>query len=266
VMYAGAALMCGMYLRTSRFYSFAYIEVGFVAALLAMHAVRTRPFRSALAFALAVLVFVIVEVVPTRGRWPLSPTMVMTMASYTLDTPLLRAYAPGLFNRLHGGRRRPATAEESAEDWRVGLLTFPANMFRRLFGPFPWILPSDWHFKVLQAGQYYLFPGMLFWYAILPFVGMGLAVTWLRFRRRQERSFGIILLWCFVVIYFAQYLTINLSYRQRDIMLPVLLVFAWIGYDWAIPGRAGRRWYAGYWTGLGSVAVLHLIVRAVMGA
>lgn len=145
-------------------------------------------------------------------------------------------------------------------------LSFGANVFRRLYGPFVWILPEDWHFKALQAGDYLLYPGMLVWYGLLPLIVVGLGATAGRIAARTETRFGVVFLWCFTAIYFAQYLVINLSYRQRDVMLPVLLFFAYLGLPDATHLARWRSRYVGYWLVLALLAGGHLLVRAFLRA
>jgi hypothetical protein len=180
----------------------------------------------------------------------------------------LRHYAFGLFDRVQA--RRPMTergprAEEDDGSWRARLISYPVNIVRRMYGPFIWIPPGDWSFRTLQAGDYLLYPGMLVWYALIPAVVIGLGVAGMGLVRRSTNH-GLAMLWFYCVVYFAQYLSINLSYRQRDVTLPVLLAFAWLGGEWAVRQEGWTRWYAGYWLLLAAMAAGHLIVRAVIGA
>ena len=265
--FAGVAFVCAMYLRTSRFYAFAYIEVAFVAALIILRHRGAWPYRSVVGFAASALIFLTVELLPTKALWPVAPAMIASMASYTLDTPAMRAYAPGFFDRLQGrgaarGARK-APGETPPEEWRAGLLSIPANAFRRLFGPFPWIPPDSWRFRALQTGQYYLFPGMVIWYALLPVIAAGLVRSAAAVWRGTEQHFGLLLLLIFTLVYFAQYMAINLSYRQRDVMLPLLLIFGWKGLVWARSTTWASRWYRVYWMALGMLAAAHTAVRAV---
>jgi len=127
-----------------------------------------------------------------------------------------------------------------------------------------WILPTDWRFQALQAGDYLLYPGMVVWYGLLPIVVVGLCVTGFQIVKRTEMRFAMVLLWMFTAVYFAQYLAINLSYRQRDVMLPVLLFFAWTGFVWMRRDERWRGWFAKYWMVLGLVAALHLLARGIL--
>jgi hypothetical protein len=280
--YFAGGLVIALYLRTGRFYSFAYLELAFLAAVAFMMILRITVFQRALAAALVVIIFLVGEVVPARASWPPSPLMIASNVSYVLDTPAMSQYATGLFDRwrLSSGRMNSGPAgdkgpimvpvhigPESGPFALLGTaLSFGANVFRRLYGPFVWILPEDWHFKALQAGDYLLYPGMLVWYGLLPLIVVGLGATAWRIATRTETRFGVVFLWCFTAIYFAQYLMINLSYRQRDVMLPVLLFFAYLGLPDATHLARWRSRYVGYWLVLALLAGGHLLVRAFLRA
>lgn len=271
VVFAVLVLAAGVYLRMARFYTFAYLEMALVGAVLYMRAARTPVFRRTAAAGIAAAVILTAEVVPARAGWPPSPVMVMSSVGYVLGTPAMSQYGLGLFDRLQGRRfdERGQPIEHygptSGPLALVGsAITFSANLFRRLYGPFVWILPTDWRFQALQAGDYLLYPGMVVWYALLPITIVGLCVTGSRIVNRTEMRFAMVLLWIFTAVYFAQYLAINLSYRQRDVMLPVLLVFAWTGFVWLRRDERWRVWFARYWIALALVAVLHLLVRGLL--
>jgi hypothetical protein len=280
--YFAAGLVIALYLRTGRFYSFAYLELAFMAAVAFMMILRITVFQRALAAALVVIIFLVGEVVPARASWPPSPLMIASNVSYVLDTPAMSQYATGLFDRFRlssGGMKAGMGREkgpimvpvhigpETGPFAVLGMaLSFVANVFRRLYGPFVWILPPDWHFKSLQAGDYLLYPGMLVWYGLLPLIVAGLGATAWRIVTRTETRFGVVFLWCFTAIYFTQYLMINLSYRQRDVMLPVLLFFAFLGLPDAAHLARWRVRYAGYWLVLVLMAASHLLVRAFLRA
>lgn len=272
VLYFLAGLLGALYLRTGRFYTFAYLEGAFIATVALMALVRTSVFQRRLALALAVALFAVTEVVPARMSWPPAPVMVGTMVSYALGAPGLSHYALGFFDYVELSDSQRRTSAEQPPPSRVADsrslvsygITFAANLFRRLYGPFVWILPPDWRFRSLQAGDYLLYPGMLLWYGLIPFFLVGIATTAGRIITRAERRFGVIFLSLFTAVYFGQYLTINLSYRQRDVMLPILLVFACIGAGWVIRHRNWRRYYVGYWVALLVLAQLHLLGRALL--
>ena len=60
----------------------------------------------------------------------------------------------------------------------------------------------------------------------------------------------------------AQYLAINLSYRQREDVLLLALAFVPAGARWVLARRPAQALYAGYWIVLAVVAAGHLILRA----
>ena len=280
VLYALAGLVAALYLRSGRFYSFAYLEFAFMATVVFLRLLRVPMFQRATAAVLVAGVFLTGEVVLARASWPPSPIMVASTVSYVLDTPAMSQYAAGLFDRVRisskpttiAGDHDPVMVPvhfgpQSGRFAIVGsIVSSFANLFRRLYGPFVWILPNDWRFKVLQAGDFLLFPGMLVWYGLLPVIVVGLGATGWRIVTRTETRFGVVFLWFFSAIYFAQYLLINLSYRQRDVMLPVLLFFACVGAPYLARMARWRAWYASYWIALALIASVHILARALMSA
>jgi hypothetical protein len=204
-------------------------------------------------------IFVIGESLPMRAEWPPSPVMVTAMVKYTLGTPDLFFYSPGLLSKV-----RLRNGEAVEDRGGGGLVAFAANLFRRMYGPFVWILPSKWNFRALQSAEFFLYPGTLLWYALIPFILVGIGVAGWRIATRREVEFAIVFLWLFTAMYFFQYLLINLSYRQRDVMQPLLLVFAFIGLTAARSLQHWPRWYAGYWILLAVIAGTHLGVRAFL--
>ena len=263
---AAIALPLSAYLRVSRFYAFAYIEAGFAVALAILLVARRRPFERRLALIVVLVLLAVVELLPMRALWPPTPVMFVAMAGHTLNTPGLRFATPGMFER--GRRRQPTSGNRAEVEQGPGLIELAIGVFRRTFGPYPWILPKAASFRGLQDAQFYLFPGMLLWYAVLPLIVIGFVHIGLGGWRAFSHPFGILLLWSFSLIYFAQYLLINLSYRQREVMLSVLLVFGWLGFEWvrARPRRIVKTCYLGYATAITLLAALHLAARAWMSA
>jgi hypothetical protein len=279
VLYALAGLVAALYLRSGRFYSFAYLEFAFIATVVLLRFLRVPAFQRATAAVLVAGVFLTGEVLLARASWPPSPIMVASTVSYVLDTPAMSQYAAGLFDRVRISSKSTKTGDhdpimapvhfgpKSGRFAIVGTIVSSfANLFRRLYGPFVWILPSDWHFRVLQAGDFLLFPGMLVWYGLLPVIVVGLGATGWRIVTGTETRFGVVFLWFFSAVYFAQYLLINLSYRQRDVMLPVLLFFACVGAPYVVRMARWRTWYASYWIALVLIASVHILARALMSA
>lgn len=263
VAFAAAGACVALYLRTSRFYVFAYLEAAVVMTMFVLWRARVRAFARPLALALAVCIFAVAEIAPTRELWPTSPVMFFAMTSHTLNTAGMRWSAIGfLQRRVPGVARLPQAPEQAAHH---GLVMLAVDMGRRVFGPFPWIVPETWTFAALQQGQYYLFPGMLIWYALLPFTALGFAISAAAILRGTEQRFAVILLSSFAALYFAQYLLINLSFRQREAGMPILLMFAAQGIErYAPEWRHPPRWYRRYWLVIVAVAVLHLTVRAIL--
>ena len=277
-----------VYLRCTRFYLVAYIEcavatIGVIALLRHIELRRSRTAVWMLAGAIAVA-----EVGPWSVGWPLTPELMLDQISYTLHTPLMLHYTPGSFGLAHhdkllrplqtvsgsgaawpGDRTliasMPPTAAASLESGsRGGVIAVPINLFRRLYGPFIWILPSQLKLQLLFSTDYLLYPGMLIWYVALPFVIAGLLKVMWGAATGREPNLALVALAVFELLYFAQYMAINLSYRHRDIMVPFLMIFAWTGWRYLanVPWR--RRAYAFYWLALCVIAAGHLLVRSLL--
>ena len=106
---------------------------------------------------------------------------------------------------------------------------------------------------------------MIVWYAQLPLILVGIGVAGWGVITRREVRFAIVFLLLFTAVYFGQYLLINVSYRQRDVMQPLLLLFAYVGLSSAGSLRHWQRWYTGYWLLLAATAGTHLVARAALG-
>jgi len=143
---------------------------------------------------------------------------------------------------------------------RVAVIT-SINTFRRLYGPFVWIMPDRWDVRTLLTNDYPMYPGMLLWYACMPMIAIGLVRTGWRLIAGRETGFGVTLVWLFTCLFLGQYLVTNLAYRHRATMIPFLFVFGLLG----MPGAWSRRWkigYSLYWAVLALIAVVHLWLRA----
>lgn len=143
----------------------------------------------------------------------------------------------------------------------VNVRGWAAQVGRKLLGPFIWIMPPDWSTRTLLAGDYLLYPGMLFWYALWPALALGLGVIAVR-AWSGTSPFMLAVLGVFVATYLVLYLGVNLAFRQREALLPFLLLVAPLGLDLV---RRSRRWqlaYGLYAVGLVALAVAHLAMRA----
>lgn len=287
--FGGLATIALVYLRCTRFYVVAYIECAIVAvAILALtRRASLRRFRPAVI--LLACAITIAEVWPWSLGWPLTPELMIEQIAYTLQTPFMLHYASGSFGQLnheghalpavhaiqtlHGPTARnhtviaftpatPATPAESRSGSRT--IRIPINIFRRLYGPFIWILPSRWTVALLFSTDYLLYPGMAIWYVILPFVLVGLLLVLYGATTGREGDFALVALAVFESLYFAQYMAINLSYRHRDIMVPFLMIFAWIGWEHLSKMSWWRRAYTCYWAALGVLAAGHVLARTLL--
>jgi len=143
------------------------------------------------------------------------------------------------------------------------LVTVAADTFRRLYGPFVWIAPQRWTAHELLTNDYPLYPGMLIWYALLPLMAVGFLRTGWDLLAGRRQPAPLATLWFFVAFYGLQYLAINLSYRQREVLFPFLLVLATAGLP-VTETKAWRYGYIAYWGLLVVIATGHLVVRARM--
>lgn len=309
----GAAALA--YARMSRFYVAPFFATAFIGAWIITRLAtgmspRTLIPRSRLAIGV-VVIFLIAEIVPLQLGWPPSTVMVANQVSATLDTPAMRIYRAGLFDRIGSnpeddtletrrksgassravndilrdfsrGARLPSAleAEQEAERERqlenpvkrsverVPLsrraITVAANGFRKFFGPFPWVMPPSWDPKTILHSDVLLFPGMLLWYAVLPLgLGGGLFLAWQAVQRRNVQL-PLLVAAGIVAVFLAQYLVLNLSWRQREFMFPFLLVLAFFAIEQGWTKPLVRYGYVTYWTLLVLLAVAHLSVRAYM--
>jgi hypothetical protein len=300
------------YSRMSRFYVAPFFAVAFIGAwvvtrLMTSEGPRRWIPRSRFAVSI-VAVFLIAEIVPMRLGWPPSTVMVANQVVSTLDSPAMRVYAKGLFDRsgstpedtpeqsaakyvppravndilrdFNRGARLPSALEavQAAEREQqrerpvkrqtgdVSLarraVTMAANGFRKFFGPFPWVMPQSWDPETIVRSDALLFPGMLLWYAVLPLgLGGGIFLVWQMFRRRSVQL-PLLVVAGIVAVFLAQYLVLNLSWRQREFMFPFLLVLACFAVEQGWPKPLVRYGYAAYWAMLVLVAIAHLSVRA----
>ena len=146
-------------------------------------------------------------------------------------------------------------------------ITFTAsvNTFRRVYGPFVWVMPDRWNVRTILTNDYPMYPGMLLWYAFLPMIAIGLVRTgWQLVTGTIETGarveFGLALVWLFTCLFLGQYLITNLAYRHRETMIPFLFMFGLLG----MPREWSRGWkvgYAAYWGALLVIAIGHIAAR-----
>ncbi|MGE0460690.1 MAG: hypothetical protein AB7Q16_04920 [Vicinamibacterales bacterium] len=272
------------YVHTSRFYALWYLEVG-VAAMAVMGLLRGWAVRRAAAAAV-VSALVVAEAGPVIAGWPPSPLFFVASIAQATNATSLRYYSAGLLDDVaEGGRARrndgltidamdlglpgPAnilqvdTDTASAVPGRLGPIGSAVQIVRRVLGPFVWVLPPSWTPRAVLAGDYLLYPGMLFWYVLLPGMFVGLTVTGWRLVHGQA-PFMLGAVWIFTVLYWAQFLVINLPYRQREALFPVLVVFAWLGVEHARYRPWAGKAYAVYWMALVAIAAAHTLIRAMV--
>jgi hypothetical protein len=272
------------YVHMSRFYPLFYLEIAVaVTALLCL--IRRQPISRRVAAAV-LGTFLIAEAVPASAGWPVSPVAFAAAFAQATNADGLRFFSAGLLERMKSdapqsharpryqlreedrvrlGMNRPTLRieadEERARTSSFGSLGWGVQIVRRMLGPFIWIAPPSLTARDLLAGDYLLYPGMLFWYSLLPWMAVGCAiVAWALLRGTTPFLLGAALI--YVVLYLGQYLVINLSYRQREALFPLLVVFAAIGIDRFGRHRPALQMYGAYWLTLAAVAAGHLFVRA----
>lgn len=269
VLYVVAAAPPYAYLRLGRFYTALFLAASVAGAALVVSlvaALRRRgpipgasdggplrlPVRRTTAVATVGLValFAGVEVVVVAIGWPLAPVQMGSVVTAVSHSPMMMDYGAGEVSAQVSGLVPVGFVAEAITD-----------TIRRLYGPFVWIWPEEWTSHALVAADYFLYPGMLLWYALWPFLLVGFGWVGLRVLAGAETRVGLVALWLFSFAYMAVFLTINLSHRQREDLFPFLVVLGSLGVPVALRCRTWRRWYGVYWLGILLMAAAHLAVR-----
>lgn len=289
----GSLLLCVLvagvsaaFVHVSRFYPLWYLELGLVGMAVLHLLRRATPNWRAVVPVLAVVL--LAEAGPAASGWPLSPRAFAAGIAQATSASSMNRFTAGLLDRLgrnalppdeRGAAYRVRRLDQyglgafggrgalqvdidtrSADPARFGLLGRVVQMVRRIWGPFIWVAPPSLAARDLLSGDYLLYPGMVFWYVLLPFMAAGLALSGVDLLRgRLPFVLGVI--WIYAVAYSGQFLVINLPYRQREAMFPVLVVFALLGAAALWRHAWTRRVYVMYWIGLAMVAVAHTVVR-----
>ena len=192
------------------------------------------------------------EIVPTAFGWPPPSAMLAAQITHVTSTPAMQ--------------NDPGPVEEDligpdAPGWLWVAARPAVGAARRIFGPFIWVPPAKWDLRYLLLADFDLYADTLLWYLLLPPIVVGLifAVRLLLLDPRRELELGALAI--FVAIYLAQYLVINLSYRQREDVFPFALAFVPAGIGWLRSARHGRLIYGTYWTFIGVMAVAHVLLK-----
>ena len=249
--WGGAALLSLLYMRVTRSYLALHLEVAAVCALIYQlwksgwtPAVRIAVVRGSLIIALA-------EVLPVSVGWPTTPVVVWAQIRHTAATPQM--------THVRGG-----VASPSEDRGDLSPLN-PVSLARKFFGPFVWIVPRRLGLESFLRADYLLYPGTLMLYLLMPLAAAGWMNTALRTTIARTSPPLLVALTLLLFTYVLQYTVLNLSYRQREAMFPLLAVFALEGYRLARQLGWIRNLYAAYWAMLIAVAVTHLAVRARLG-
>jgi len=268
-----------IYLRMDRGYVAFYMEIAVVAMiafLLLRHRLPTFP-GPVIGAALGVLL--LAEFVPNALGWPSSPELFASQVSHVMGAAAIRETDVGGSPLVEAVSRStipsgaapsvtpPSVTPPSVTPTSIRSATpvttvtsIGLAIFRRGFGPYPWVMPTtDDPAEILKA-DYYLYPGMVLWYLALPLVIVGLFVTAGRsWSGTIDPRIGILAVFTF--LYFGQYLMLNVSYRQREDMMPVLALLAIVGWS-AVRGRRLFKWaYSAYWSLLLVAAALQIALR-----
>jgi hypothetical protein len=143
----------------------------------------------------------------------------------------------------------------------VRVLAGTVDLIRRFYGPFVWVVPERWSVERLLRREYLYYPGMLVWYALWPLIAGGILISGWKLLRGRGIGLGLGVITVYCVLSLAQYTVLNLSYRQRDILFPLLLVFALIGFSAFREHRVLRYAYGLYWVLIVGLAVSHLLLK-----
>ena len=233
------------FLHTTRFYVAAYLELALIVVI-GVQLIRTggRPQRlpSLMGLVGAILV---AEILAGSLGWPSSPAMISSQVQYVAET---RAMQPAL--------------EQDDLGNRVPGLATAVDVARRILGPFVWIPPAGLGLRYLILADFDLYADTFLWYAILPFLAVGIVIALMALWRHRDAPLGLGYLAIFLCVYLAQYLAINLSYRQREDVFLLALGFVPGGAQWVFSRRPGKALYVGYWVLLLIVATGHTILRS----
>jgi hypothetical protein len=279
VAYGLIGSMALAYLHMDRFYVAAYLEIA-AAALLAFllwrAPSRIRPHILVPLF----LVFAVAEAVPMTLGWKSTPGILLEQVRFVSRTQAMLINDDGLAQKALRSRAemRAAALRAKGRDHITTLsdddlamaspsfsvVGFSISAVKRLFGPFVWIVPREWTVRELLRGDYLLYPGTIVWYLVLPLATIGCITTAIRIVQGRESNALVIALTVFCVMYFTQYILINLSFRQRDVMFPFWALFAVMGAPVVLDHARWRRAFLLYWAALGVFAVAHLVFRALM--
>jgi hypothetical protein len=252
-------------LHITRFYVPVYLEAG-ILLVVGRLLVGPSSARRRVPLVGVLLIVLTAEVIPVAAGWPSGPRLFLASVFHTAATPQMRDYSQGMV--VAEESEAPPTPESlhlRIPGFAGRVVVAGLNTGRRLFGPFAWIMPPRFDAEVLLKNLYLHYPGILVWYALLPFIAAGLLIQVCRFRTLDEAAAPLVAVALCLCLYFAQYFWMNLATRQRDVMFPFLLPFAVIAYEHLGGSRGARRVYILYWVGLSSLAIAHLVMRSLLG-
>jgi hypothetical protein len=231
-----------VFLHMTRFYVAAYIELALTCALLVrLFRRRGNAHWRVHASGLAAMI-VVAELAASAAGWPNSAAMLSSQVQHVMATPAMQ---PAL-EQNQEGQRGP------------GLVT-AVDVARRALGPYVWVPPASTDTRYLVLADFDLYADTALWYLILPFLVAGLVMSLASLWRDGDESIGLGYLALFVCVYLAQYLAINLSYRQREDILLIALAFVPAGGRWMTSRPTRQALYAGYWVLLLTLAAVQIL-------
>jgi hypothetical protein len=267
----GAGLVLA-YVRCTRAYWAFYLELAIAgtATLMLWWRVNWPQYRlAALAGALMVLV---AEVGPGLLGWPASPKLFVNQFRYVAVTEAMRARPTGSMDALIArapeaevGKRNAGVAIKTTEDLTVGpgvmrhAVAYALAGFRKIWGPYIWVMPPSLRPGDVLRGDYLLFPGTLVWYVLLPSILLGITATLTDAIRSRPASWGLTAIAAYLAIALAHYLALHLSFRQRDGLFPLMVILGFAGWS---RGRQFWWWtplHVAYLGGLTLLAAVHFL-------
>ena len=247
--FALLALSALLYLNLDRFYLATLVEIG-VAVAAGLRLVRDKRAILRAAPALVLAVIVASELLPAVIGWPPTPVRFQGNVEHVAATPELQEYGPSNIDFTFGPLGTLNT-----------IVTPVAAVVRRLYGPFIWVPPASWDPGFVLRSDLLLYPGNAIWYAMLPVGLAGLALTLRRYRVADPALVAVAFT---LPLYLLAYVSVNLSYRQRDLMVPFVLSFALPAAVWITQDRRARLAYIAYWVLLVAGAAAHLALRSAL--
>ena len=260
-LWAVAVAAMLLFLHATRLYVAAYLEIGVLAAT-AAGLLRPESRASVRSTFLIVLAAVAVsEFAASAAGMPTSPIAIRNQILHVSSTPAMQDEPPG--------ETETAVVDASGAGglrWEVLAAGMRAiNIVRRVVGPFVWILPERLDLRYLVKADFDLYPDTVIWLLTLPMIAVGIALLLVETVKGSgaERA-PLRFVAIFLVLYFAQYVAINLAYRHREDVLLFALAFVPSGLSFFRAHHRSLVFYVGYLGLVGVIAVADLALRTML--